>query len=192
MSIKQILKFHIFYNFIKFLFSPHFSPVLCRPKKLKAELHQWKCMMIVALWKKEILTYEILPEDTTVDAVAYLDFLERRVLPEVERKKFGRPLLLHDNARPHKHRIIREFLQQKRWEELDHPAYSPDMSPPDMDAIQRIKAPHKGKQFQTREELILDYEATIKDINRRHQSLGISMLPDRWRSIIFARGKYVE
>ncbi len=182
----------MFSKFVKFLFSPHFSPMLRRPKKLKGELHQWKCMMIVALWKKQILTYEILPEDTTVDAVVYLNFLERRVLTEVERKKFGRPLLLHDNARPHKHRIIREFLQQKRWEELDHPPYSPDMSPPDIDAIQRIKAPHKGKQFQTREELIIDYEATIKDINRHHQSLGISMLPDRWRSITLARGKYVE
>ncbi|CAG2164688.1 unnamed protein product [Oppiella nova] len=40
--------------------------------------------------------------------------------------------------------------EQKPWEELDHPSYSPDMSPPDMDGIQRIKAPNKGKQFHSR------------------------------------------
>jgi hypothetical protein len=74
--------------------------------------------MILALWKKQVFTCEILPEGSTVDSVAYLNFLERRVLPEVNRKKFGRPIILHDNARPHKHRIIREFLQEKRWEEL--------------------------------------------------------------------------
>jgi transposase len=190
-SIKRCLK-KIFENFCNFLFSPHFFPMLRRPKILKAELRQWKCMMIVALWKKQILTYEILPDGVTVDNVVYLNFLERRVLPEVNKKKFGRAIILHDNAKPHKHRIVTEFLQEKRLEELEHPPYSPDMSPPDMDAIQRIKAPHKGKQFQTRDELIRDYDATIQEINREHTSLGISMLPDRWRAIHLANGKYVE
>ena len=149
-------------------------------------------MMIVALWRKQILTYQILEEGETVDGVAYLNFLERRVLPEVERKKFGRPIILHDNARPHKHHIVRQFLQEKRWEELDHPPYSPDMSPPDMAGIHRIKDEHKGKQFQTRDELIRDYDTTIRDINKNHQSLGITMLPDRWRAIHLGGGKYTE
>ncbi len=179
-------------NFSKYLMSPHFFPMHCRPKKLKAERQEWKCMMIVALWKKQVLTYEILPVGDTVDSVAYLKFLERRVLPEVNRKKFGRPIILHDNARPHKHRIVTEFLQEKRWEELEHPPYSPDMSPPDMDCIHRIKAPNTGKQFQTQDELIRGYESTIRDINQNHKSLGISMLPDRWRAITLARGKYLE
>lgn len=178
--------------FLKNLFSPHFFPIYRRPKILKEELQQWKCIMILALWRKQVFTYEILPEGSTVDNVAYLNFLERRVLPEVSRKKFGRPIILHDNARPHKHRIIREFLQEKRWEELEHPPYSPDMSPPDMDAIHRIKVSNKGKQFQSQDELIRDYAAVIRDINEKHESLGITMLPDRWRAITLARGKYVE
>jgi len=165
--------------------------MLRSPKKLKAELVQWKCMMIVALWRKQVLTYEILPDGETVDHTSYLNFLERRVLPEVERKKFGRPIILHDNAKPHKHRVVRQFFQEKRWEELEHPPYSPDMSPPDMDAIQRIKAPNKGKQFQNREELIIDYQDTIREINNKQESKGITMLPDAWRAIHLADGKYV-
>ncbi len=78
-------------------------------------------MMIVALWKSEIIAYQILEEGKTVDSITYLNFLEHRLLPEVTRNKFGRPIILHDNARPHKHRIIREFLEEQRWEELDHP-----------------------------------------------------------------------
>lgn len=148
--------------------------------------------MIVALWKKQVFTFEILPEGTTVDHTAYLNFLERRVLPEVQRKKMSRPIILHDNAKPHKHRLVREFLQEKRWEELEHPPYSPDMSPPDMDGIHRIKAPNKGKQFQSQDELIRDYETTIRLINENHESKGITMLPDRWRAIHLAMGKYVE
>ena len=148
--------------------------------------------MILALWKSEVLTYEILEEGKTVDALTYLNFLERRVLPEVSRKKFGRPIILHDNAKPHKHRIVGEFLQEKLSEELEHPPYSPDMSPPDMDGIHRIKALLKGKQFQTRDELIRDYASIIQEINKRKDSKGITMLPDRWRAITLARGKYVE
>jgi hypothetical protein len=149
-------------------------------------------MMIVALWKKQVITYEILREGQTVNHLVYLNFLERRVLPEVNRKKFGRPIILHDNARPHKHRVIREFLQEKRWEELEHPSFSPDMSPPDMHGIALIKGPNKGKQFQTQEELINDYNDVIRDINQNHKSLGITMLPDRWRAITLARGKYLD
>jgi hypothetical protein len=144
--------------------SPHFFPMHRSPKKLKTELREWKNH------KKQILTYEILPEGQTVDSIAYLNFLECRVLPEVNRKKFGRPIILHDNARPHKHRIMREFLHEKRWEELEHPVYSPDMSPQDMHGIHLIKVTNKGKQFQSQDELIRDYEETIRDINQNHKS----------------------
>lgn len=147
--------------------------------------------MIVALWRKQVIAYEILPKGTMVDHTVYLNFLERRLQPEVDRKKFGRPILLHDNAKPHKHRLVRQWLQAKRWEELEHPPYSPDMSPPDMHGIALIKAPNKGKQFLTETELINDYDTTIRDINKNHASKGIEMLPDRWRAITLARGDYV-
>jgi histone-lysine N-methyltransferase SETMAR len=147
--------------------------------------------MIVALWRKQIKAYEILPKGTTVDHLVYLNFLERRLLPEVQRKKFVRPIILHDNAKPHKHRVIREYLQAKGWEELGHPPYSPDMSPPDINGIALIKAPNKWKQFLTETELINDYDATTADINKNHESKGVDMLPDRWRAITIAHGGYV-
>ena len=147
--------------------------------------------MIVALWRTQVLAYQILPKGITVDHFVYLNFLEHRLLPEVEKKKFGRPIILHDNARPHKHRIVREFLQAKRWEELEHPPYSPDIRPPDMHGIASIKGPNKGKQFMTETELINDYDSTIRDINKNHDSKGIEMLPDRWRAISVAHGDYL-
>jgi hypothetical protein len=66
------------------------------------------------------------------------------------------------------------------------------MPPPDMHGIHLIKVPNKGKQFQSQDELIRDYEETIRDINQNHKSLGITMLPDRWRAIHLANGKYLE
>ena len=66
------------------------------------------------------------------------------------------------------------------------------MSPPDMDGIARIKAPNKGKHFLTQEELIEDYRMSIQDINKKHESKGIDMLPDRWRAITLKRGNYLD
>jgi hypothetical protein len=66
------------------------------------------------------------------------------------------------------------------------------MSPPDMDGIARMKGPNKGKQFQTEDELINNYEATIREISRNQESLGITMLPDRWRAVAIANSKYIE
>ena len=92
---------------------PHFYIFQHRPKKIKQTLEDWKCIMIVALWKSEVIAYQILEEGKTVDSITYLNFLEHRLLPEVTRKKFGRPIILHDNARPHKHRIVRKFWRNK-------------------------------------------------------------------------------
>ena len=185
-------KNEVFWKFFDFLNAPHFLTIWPRPKKLKEELSDWKVMMIVALWKKQIIAFETLRPQIKVDWSVYLNFLEHRLLPEVEKKKFGRPIILHDNARPHIHRAVREFFQAKRWEVLEHPPYSPDMSPPDMDGIARIKAPNKGKHFLTQEELIEDYRMTIQDINKKHESKGIDMLPDRWRAITLKHGDYLD
>ncbi len=106
-------------------------------------------------------------------------------------EKIGRPTILHDNARPHKHLLVKEFLQEHGWEKLDHSSYSHDMSPRDMHDIARIKGPNKGKQFQTQDELINDYEGIIRDINRNQESLGITMSPDRWRAVAIVSGKYI-
>jgi len=38
-------------------------------------------------------------------------------------------LILHDNARPHLGKHVRELLDGYSWEVLPHPPYSPDESP---------------------------------------------------------------
>ena len=133
--------------------------------------------MIVALWKQKVFTYQILPKGTTVDSMVYLLFLEKRMWPEVRRRHMSRPIILHDNARPHKHCIIREFLQARKWEELEHPPYSPDMSPPDMHCISRLKAPHNGKRFESERELQDDYEDTIRQVSENDESRASPCYP---------------
>jgi len=118
-----------FLKFFKTFIPTHFFAIHLRAKRIRPELGNWKQVKIVALWKKTIIAFQILPKGTTVDYSVYLDFLQHRLLPEVKKKKFGRPIILHDNAKPHKHRVVREWLMAKIWEELEHPPYSPHISP---------------------------------------------------------------
>ena len=53
------------------------------------------------------------------------------------------------------------MIMQRHTSQRLSPPYSPDMSPPDMDGIDRVKAPYKGKRYDTELELRQAYEATI-------------------------------
>jgi hypothetical protein len=62
-------------------------------------------------------------------------------------------LLLHDNAPAHSAAIIRQFLAQKQVATLNHPPYSPNLSPPDYLLFPKVKLQPKGARFDTTEEI---------------------------------------
>jgi len=62
-------------------------------------------------------------------------------------------LILHDNARPHIGKVVRELLDRCSWEVLPHPPYSPNMSPPDLDLFPKLKINMRGVCFSTLEDL---------------------------------------
>ncbi|GFX98504.1 histone-lysine N-methyltransferase SETMAR [Trichonephila clavipes] len=58
-------------------------------------------------------------------------------------------IILRDNSRPHKTECVWRLLRLWGWEELEHPPYSPDISPCDFDLIPKIKEPIRGRPFET-------------------------------------------
>ncbi len=78
-------------------------------------------MMIVAFYQNRVLSYQILPKYQTVNKDIYVQFLERVILAYIQRHRIRHPIILHDNARPHKHQNVKDFLTRHRWEELKHP-----------------------------------------------------------------------
>ena len=62
-------------------------------------------------------------------------------------------LILHDNARPHIGKVVRELLDRYSWEVLPHLPYSPDMSPPDFNLFPELKINMRGVRFSTLEDL---------------------------------------
>jgi hypothetical protein len=49
------------------------------------------------------------------------------------------PIILHDNARAPTADAVEDLL--RRWEILEHPPYSPDISPCDYDPFTKMKEP---------------------------------------------------
>jgi histone-lysine N-methyltransferase SETMAR len=104
-----------------------------------------------------MLPFALLAKNTNVNFEVYLDFLSQVILPAIKQLRIHRPIILHDNARPHKHSKVQDFFVRHRWEELKHSPYSPDLNPCDYDGIYRIKRPNKDKIFNTPNELEMAY-----------------------------------
>jgi len=101
---------------------------------------------------KGIIHHEFFPEGQTVTGSFYLSVLERlwkrirHVRPECSAP--GSWFLLHDNAPVHRAVAVQEFLTRKQVCVLNHPPYSPDLSPCDYFLFPKLKLLLKGRLFE--------------------------------------------
>ena len=56
----------------------------------------------------------------------------------------------HDNAPPHKSTTVQQHLKESGHHVLDHPPYSPDLSPCDFQLFSRLKEMLAGHHFESR------------------------------------------
>jgi histone-lysine N-methyltransferase SETMAR len=79
----------------------------------------------------------------TIDNQRYINDCLNPMIQEVESQRpecgVRDMYLLHDNARPHVHSNVRNFLESKGLKEIDHPPYSPDLAPCDFWLFDYIK-----------------------------------------------------
>ena len=74
-------------------------------------------------------------------------------------------IILHDNARSHT-TAVTNLLSGWQWEILEHPPYSPNMSPCDYDLFAKVKEPLRGTRHNIRDELIRTIGWSIRNINK--------------------------
>jgi histone-lysine N-methyltransferase SETMAR len=167
-----------------------------RPVKFRREQSKLKQMMIFAYDAEGILIADRVPVGERVNKHYYEQFLRDKLRPAIRKK---RPnllqqgvIILHDNASVHKASDVADVLEQYGWEVLPHPAYSPDMSPPDYDLFMVLKNPLRGVRFKDLEELSAAVTQEIKRINKEHLATGIRDLVHRWESVINHKGDYIE
>jgi hypothetical protein len=61
--------------------------------------------------------------------------------------------LLHDYARPHSAISVKQFLAKQGIQELNHPPYSSELSPPASFLFLKIKSMLKGRRFEDMEDI---------------------------------------
>ncbi|PNF29374.1 hypothetical protein B7P43_G07838, partial [Cryptotermes secundus] len=82
---------------------------------------------------------------------------------------------------------VKDLLRRWRWEILQHPPYSPDMSPCDYDLFAKMKEPLRGLRYNTREEIILAVGWSLLDINRCGRANGVQHL-QIWQKVVHMGG----
>ena len=100
------------------------------------------------------------------------------------------PILLHDNARPHKASITVDKLNSLQYEILLHPPYSPDISPTDYYLFRNYELFLREKKYNNQNDIIKDFELFINSKNKDFFQKGIYDFPNRWQKVVDANGNY--
>jgi histone-lysine N-methyltransferase SETMAR len=172
------------------------TPSSPRPAKFRRKQGGIKMLAIFAYDNAGILSAHFVPTGQTVNGLYYKHFLQEILRPAIRKKRRhlleAGPLLLHDNATPHKSAHVTSLIDQYGWETLRHPPYSPDLSPCDFDLFPKLKLPMRGTRFNDLEDLKDAVATQVRRINSGCLATGIAGLPGRWKSVISHRGRYIE
>ena len=97
-------------------------------------------------------------------------------------------LLLHDNAPVHKSRVAQAAIRECKFEQLNHPPYSPDLAPSDYYLFRNLR----GTRFRDDDELKAATEAWFEDQIDDFYFKGIDCLKGKWANCIEVKGDYIE
>ncbi|KAJ4428120.1 hypothetical protein ANN_24134 [Periplaneta americana] len=142
-----------------------------------------------------LMHHEFIPEGRTVTKELYVETL-RRLWDAVRRKRPEKWVennwfLMHDNAPAHRAIIVKNFLARHNITALDHPPYSPDLSPPDYFLFPRPKSHLKGRRFNA-EVVIANAMRALRRVSQNGFQACFQELYTRWQKCVVAEGNYFE
>ena len=162
------------------------------PKKLRSGTVHKRELMLSVFWdSKGIVLLDFLEKKRTMNSDYYCNLLESAQTRR--RKPRNSPLwLLHDNAPIHTSQKTVDTLNKAGFEIIAHPPYSPDMAPSDFYLFQHLKKHLRGRKFEDADELRNSVEEWFEMKPPEFFSCAFEQLLKRWRSVVDARGSYIE
>ncbi|KAJ4428902.1 hypothetical protein ANN_25896 [Periplaneta americana] len=166
-----------------------------RKQKFPRDTSKGKVMLEVFFDSQGLIHHEFIPEGHTVTKELYVEIL-RRLRDAVRRKRpekwvENNWLLMHDNSPAHRAIIVKNFLARHNITALDHPPYSPDLSPPDYFLFPRLKSHLKGQRFNA-EEVIANATRALRRVSQNGFQACFQELCTRWQKCVVAEGNYFE
>lgn len=98
--------------------------------------------------------------------------------------------LLHDNARPHVAESVVTYLDEKKIGLIDHPPYSPDLSPPDFWLFSYLKS--QQDNHESAQSLNKQLTGILKKTPRAEYHKSLIKWKERMRHCIDYNGEYFE
>ena len=163
--------------------------------KFKQTLSNRKIMCTVFWDRKGVLLVEFCPQGTTINAAVYCETLKklRRAIQNKRRGMLSRGIvLIHDNARPHTAAVTQELLASFKWEQFNHPPYSPDLAPSDYHLFQHLKSFLGGQRFDDDDDVKESVDTWLKSQAATFYDDGIRRLAPRYQKCLDNDGNYVE
>ena len=100
--------------------------------------------------------------------------------------------LLHDNTPAHKSATVQEYLKESGLDVLDHPPYSPDLSPRDFWLFPRLKEMLAGHHFESRCGIGSAVYQCLQHIPKEDYRTAFRKWVDRCKMCVEADGTYFE
>jgi histone-lysine N-methyltransferase SETMAR len=163
--------------------------------KFKRTISSRKIMCTVFWDRKGVLLVDFMPPGTTINSDVYCETLKklRRAIQNKRRGMLSRGIvLIHDNARPHTATATQELLTTFKWEQFDHPPYSPDLAPSDYHLFQHLKSFLESQRFHDDNEVKESVSMWLKSQAANFFNDGICRLAPRYQKCLDNGGNYVE
>jgi histone-lysine N-methyltransferase SETMAR len=115
-------------------------------------------------WNEDVvLLTDYLTQRNTINGLYYASLIERLRSATWEKcrgKVTLAVLLLHDNVPIHKFNVVQGAIRQAGFTELNHPIYSPDITPTEYHLFSYPKKFLRGKNFGSDDEAIATMRTT--------------------------------
>jgi histone-lysine N-methyltransferase SETMAR len=113
--------------------------------------------------------------------------LDRKI--REKKTRFTKKIIFHqDNAHAHKSVSALGKLRDLHYGLLEHPLYSPDLTPSDFYLIPKLKLHLAGQRFSSNQEANAAEKGYFVDLTKNHYRDGIMALKHRWNKCISLKG----
>ena len=145
--------------------------------------------MATVFWdSKGIILIDYKPAGTSITGEYYANVIKqlRVAIKEIRRGKLAAGVLLH------KSRVVQAAIRKCKFEQLNHPPYSPDLAPSDYYLFRNLKSHLRGTRFRDDGELKAATEAWFEDHIDDFYFKGIHCLKEKWAKCIEVKGDNIE